>query len=630
MGQNTQSSKTSARAAAKRRATIKLAIIILVCTLVVIALIFAIVGLVVLFTPEAPDDRIIDNVYAGGINLGGMTQDEAKNALHLATDNTFSVQNMVVTLPDATLTISPEDSGAALDVDAVVEEAYEYGRTGTEEEQRAIRQSAANTERTIALLPYLNLNLSKIHSIVGEFCNEHSSVKTSPSVELVGTRPTFDPNYPSRPVTHQIMYITMGTPEYTLKVDPLYNLILDYYSLNQLELDYADHQTLLAPDHSEPPLPNAQQIFNQYCVPAKDAVLDETTYEVTGANKEVYGYGFDVDALQQIFSQAKYGQVVQVQLKFLYPKVTAKSLTKDLFKDTLCTGITSAALGANWNTNLQLSCKAIDGYVIKPNGEFSFNLIVGQPAADKGYKKAPGYVGEEDADVLGSGISQTASALYACVLKADLEILERHNHTYMPKFSTSDLENGCLGLDAYVDGYYHDLRFRNNTGYPIRIKATADGGTVKVELIGTNKLNYFIELEIEQVYDTYPNIVHQYVDKNNILGYKDGKELQSPIIGYGINSFKVKYNYGGGMISRDPVVGSVYECRDQILAKFPSEKPIEPDDPVDPGTPDDTDKPNDQDEPIVPDNNIDQDGPIEQGKPIDQEKPDSTTQDTTE
>ena len=262
MAQSTRPSNSNARAAAKRRATIKLAIIILVCTLVVIALIFAIAGLVILFTPKAPDDRIIDNVYAAGVNLGGMTQEEAKNALHLATDNTFSVQDMVITLPDATLKISPEDSGAMLDVDAVVEEAYEYGRTGTEDEQEAIRQSAANTERTVALLPYLNLRLAKIRTIVDEFCESNSSVKTAPSVELVGDRPTFDPDYPSRPVTHQIMYITMGTPEYTLKAEPLYNLILDYYSLNQLELDYADHQTLLAPDYSEPTIPNAQQIFN--------------------------------------------------------------------------------------------------------------------------------------------------------------------------------------------------------------------------------------------------------------------------------------------------------------------------------------------------------------------------------
>ncbi len=583
----------------KQAASTRKMMIIIVCVVAALALIGMIVGLVVLLTPEKPDDRIIDNVYAGNVNLGGMTQEEAKNALHLATDNTYSVQDMVINLPDATLRLSPSITGAKLDVDAVVQEAFAYGRTGSESEQEAVRQSAANTVRTIALLPYLDLNYRNIENAVTEFCQTHSSVKTAPTVELIGQRPTYDPEKPNRPVTHQTLVVTMGTPEYTLKADPLYNLILDYYSLHKLTLNYADHQALLSPNHSEPALPNAQQIFNQYCTPAKDAVLNEITYEVPEGSKEVYGYGFDVDTLQRMIDKAGYGQVIRLQLGFLLPEVTEKELLKDLFKDTLSTGITSAALGSNWNNNLSLSCAAIDRYVIKPGEEFSFNLVVGQPTADKGYKKAPGYINGKDAEVMGSGVSQTASALYYCALLADLEILERHNHVYLPLFSNAAVASGgCLGLDAYVDGVSCDLRFRNNTKTPIRILATAENGTVNVELIGVNELAYFIRVETEQVYDTYPNIIHQYVDKNNILGYTDGQVLQTAIIGYGINSFMVKYSSEtGARLSRDPITGSTYASRDQIVAEFPPVGPFDPDRPIDP---DDPNVPIDPDDPNIP------------------------------
>lgn len=594
---------------AKQAASIRLAIIISACAVALIAIIGLIIGLVIWLTPPKPDERIIDNVYAGGVNLGGMTREEAKRALHLKTDNTYSKQDMVINLPDATLRISPALSCADLDVDAVVQEAYEYGRTGSESEQEAVRKSAATTQRTIPLLRYLNLNKSNIQKAIYEFCDSHSSEKTAPHVERI-------PEYKEDdPTTHvpQMLILTMGTPEYKLQKVALYNLVLDYYSLHKLTLNYADHQALLAPNHSEPSLPNAQQIFNQYCKLPKDAVLDEITYTVPEANMEQTGWGFDVEALQKLIDKANYGQVIEVQIKQLLPEIKAKDLLKDLFEDTLAKESVSAALGSNWFTNASLACDAINNWVVKPGEDFSFNLIVGQPSADKGYVKAPGYIEGKDAEVLGNGISQTATALYYCVLKADLEILERHNHQYLPGISIDDLpDGGCMGFDAYVDGLTYDLRFRNNTKDPLRILATVKDGKIVIELIGTNELDYFIELEAEQVNQTkYPTIIHQYVDKNNVFGYTDGQVLQTGIIGYDINSFKVKYSSQSGvMISRDPIVGSAYDSRNQIVAEFPPvgggddpDRPIDPDVPIDPDIPIDPDVPIDPNVPINPDEN---------------------------
>lgn len=578
---------------AKQAASIRLAVIISVCVIALIALIGMVIGIVVLLTPPKPDDRIIDNVYAGGINLGGMTQEEAKNALHLATDNTFSKQDMVINLPDATLRLSPALSGADLDVDAVVKEAYEYGRTGSESEQEAVRQSAATTQRTIPLLPYLDLNKNKVKEAIFAFCESHSSEKTAPKVE-----PVYELGADPQKDCPKSITITMGIPEYRLQKEALYNLVLDYYSLHNLTLNYADHQALLAPNHSEPSMPNAQHIFNQYCRLPKNAVLDEITYEVPEANKEADGYIFDVEAVQKLIEKAGYGQVIDVQVIRVEPEITAEDLTKGLFDYTMSTTFTSAALGADWATNAQLACGALDQYVIKPGEDFSFNLVVGQPTADKGYVKAPGYLDGKDAQVLGSGISQTATALYCNALKANLEILERHNHKYVPDFSVDG--RSCVGLDAYVDGVYYDLRFRNNTDSPIRIIATAEDGKITIEFKHADEPKYHVELETEQMFVTYPTIIHQYVDKNNVLGYTDGQILQSAILGYGINSFTVKYSTEtGAMVSRDPITGSTYDSRDQIVAEFPPEGPIDPDRPIDPDDPDIPIDPDDPDIPIV-------------------------------
>lgn len=603
----------------KQAASIRLAIIISTCAVAAIAVVAGIVGLVILLTPPAADDRIIDNVYAAGINLGGMTKEEAKNALHLATDNTYSAQDMVINLPDDILRITPQESGAVLDVDGVVEEAFSYGRTGSESEQQAVRQSAANTERTIALLPYLDLNLSAIQNKINAYCSEHSSKLEEPNVQFDGGVPTFNPDYPNSPVTHATLTITMGLPEYTLKAAPLYDLVRDYYSLNKLTINYAEHQAVLAASHTDPAKPNAQHIFNQsevtdpetgkktiYCFYPKDAVLDEITYEITN---ETYGYGFDVAALQKLIDKADYGQVIRMKLKFLMPQVTAKDLGV-FFKDTLSTGVAYSDLGKNWFNNASLACAAINNYVIKPGEEFSFNLVVGQPTSDKGYKKGPGYLDGKDAQIMGSGISQTATALFYSVLKADLAVVSRYNHTFVPNMSLeypgSDI---CMGLDAYVDGTDHDLVFINNTSAPIRIHAKVTGSNgISVTLMGTNNLDYFVELEIVQrdEYTKYPNIIHQYIDKNNVLGYTNGQILQEAIIGYGVDLYRVKYSYETGQpVGKDTGWGSAYECRDQIVAEYPPDMPIPPTDPDQPDDPTDPELPDTPANPDQPDNPTD-------------------------
>ena len=169
------------RPAKKQALQNRTGLIIGVCVVVSVLLIVGIVcGIVALVNRNRDDGRILNNVYAAGVNLGGMTVDEAKSALHLATDNTFSVMDMVVQLPDAEIRLAPAQTGARLDVDAVVAEAYAYGRTGSEDERAAVRQAANTNIRTIALLPYLNLNLNHINTAIREFCDSYSSVMTQP------------------------------------------------------------------------------------------------------------------------------------------------------------------------------------------------------------------------------------------------------------------------------------------------------------------------------------------------------------------------------------------------------------------------------------------------------------------
>jgi vancomycin resistance protein YoaR len=564
-------------AARKKAARNRKIAIISVCAVILVLLIGLIIGMIIYSNKDTDDGRILDNVCAGGVNLGGMTVDEAKNALHLATDNTFTKKDMVVKLPDTSISLSPANTGAKLDVDVVVKAAYNYGRTGSESENKKAQQNAATTIHTIALLPYLDLDLQYIHSTLEDFCNSHSSVMTPPSAMLKGDRPAYDPDYPDLPVIHQTLVITMGTPNYTLNADDLYDHVLDAYSLNELTVTYQ------APAQTEPEIPNAEALFAEYCLAPVDATIDDVTFEVT---PEIYGYGFeDIAAVQKRINAAQYGETIEIVLNFIMPEYTAKMLTEDLFQDLLATyTCTYPGTHEGWLTNVALSSEALSGFVLKAGEEFSFNQVVGRLTAEKGYQKAPGYRSGVETEILGAGVSQTASALYYCALLSDFEILERYNSGFAVDYTT-------LGLDASVSWGAEDLRFLNNTDDPIRIVAVAEGNAVTIRIFGTENKNYDVQLRTETLAQHDPEIIYQVMDKNNVMGYEDGHVLTAGITGYDIEVYMDRlHKQTGAVISTDLVNTSKYSKRDLTVVYIESDDPITPDpsdpsdDPVDPNT----------------------------------------------
>jgi vancomycin resistance protein YoaR len=553
----------------KRAARNRKIAIISVCSVILVVLIGLIIGMILYANREEDDGRILSNVCAGGVNLGGMTVEEAKNAMHLATDNTFSRKDMVIKLPDTSIRLSPADTGAKLDVDAVVQAAYDYGRTGSEAANKKAQQEAATTIHTIALLPYLDLDLRYIQNAIDEFCGSYSSTMTQPSVMLRGDRPAFDPEYPDLPVVHQTMVITMGTPDYTLNADKVYDRVLDGYSLNELEITYQ------APTQTEPRKLVAQELFDEYCLKAEDAKLDDVTFDVT---PEVYGYGFDVDALQKRIDNAQYGETLEIKLDFIEPDITAKDLTENLFRDLLATYTTTLSEATDgWITNLQLACQAISGTVLKAEEEFSFNQLVGRLTADKGYQKAPGYRSGVETDILGAGVDQVASTLYYCVLMSDLDVLERHNNGYVVEYID-------LGLDSCIAWGSQDLRFKNNTSDPIRIVAIAEGNCVTINIFGTDERQYDIELNTEIIKQHDPQTIYQVMDKNNVMGYEDGHVLVSGITGFDVEVYKIKrHKQTGSQVSKDLVNESNYNKRDQKEVQIEDDPNVDPV-PSDPAT----------------------------------------------
>lgn len=535
---------------------------------VLITLLGLIIGLLLFSGRNDDDDRILENVFAAGIDLSGMTVEEAVNALHVATDRSFADEPLVIRIYDDTLLLPPEDTNASVDVDGIAQAAYNYGRSGNHAENQQIRRNAHKRSFTIPLLPYLNLDLTAIRNTVDSYCAALNSDYAEPVVTLEGERPTYGA---SQSPNHQALRITLGTPLRQLDADDLYDQILDAYSMNELQLDYE------APEILWPSEVNAQDLYNEYCTPAQDARLDTSTYNVIA---ESYGYGFDVNLLEQLLNDAEPGEEVEIAFSFLEPKVLAQDITDSLYTLTLSEAqTTSKAQNSERSKNLQLSCNAINGHIIKPGETFSFLQVLGQISPQAGYSDAP--ICNINGDAMGGGISQTASALYYCALHADLEVVERHNHPYTTDFIE-------LGMDAYVDGSALDLRFRNNTDAPIRINASVSGQTVSISLEGSKALSYAISVRSEITGKSLPTTTYQMVMPDNRQGYKDGDVMVSAVEGYQVSVYKDKLSLeGGSLLSTEPVSTNEYKKRDEVIARIgtlsdtqtppePTESPTDP------------------------------------------------------
>ena len=133
------------------------------------------------------------------------------------------------------------------------------------------------------------------------------------------------------------------------------------------------------------------------------------------------------------------------------------------------------------NGNVELACKGLNGYIVKPGQEFSFNRVLGERTEERGYDYATAYLEGQVIEELGGGICQVSTTLYNAVFAAGLTTTYRKSHTFVPTYITP-------GLDATVSFNGPDYKFINNSNYSIGIKATYAKQKVKVEIFAVPML----------------------------------------------------------------------------------------------------------------------------------------------
>ena len=194
------------------------------------------------------------------------------------------------------------------------------------------------------------------------------------------------------------------------------------------------------------------------------------------------------------------------------PKRTAEQLSQ--ITDMLGTCTSDVAGTDARASNVALGARNINGLVLMPGESASASDLMKPRNKANGYKKAPQYLDGESVDAYGGGVCQVSSTLYNALLRAEIQIDERHPHSMLISY----LPASC---DAAISAGTKDLKFTNNTDYPIYIEGHSVNRKVTFTVYGkeTRPENRKVEYESHITYQSQPADKVIY-DPHQPVGYK--------------------------------------------------------------------------------------------------------------
>lgn len=419
-------------------------------------------------------DKIYPGVTALGIQLGGMTFEEATDAIEEYSDNYFSGKQINVICGSHSILISLREASIEVDAADLARHAYNYGRIGG------------------FFKRYKAINAEKIEPISADVQSAYDMAYIEKKIDELA----------------EAVYVEYKNYGYTLDDNGLTII----KGRNGVSLDKAaavaavrqrlESNTfgdlLISADIRAAEIPDWNLLRDSFYIEAENAYVEASGDRGYSIVPEVIGKDIDIDQIYRDMSEPgweekKYPFIITT------PEMTQEELASLLFRDVLATVSTKLdPSNVNRTENIRLATAAINGYIVldydNPNtsrieNQFSFNKVVGERTEARGYKPSIVFAAGEKVDGIGGGICQVSSTLYAATLLSELKVVERREHAFTVSYIP-------LGQDATVQWGFIDYVFENTSGYPMRIVATLEGNTLTVTFWGTaTETDRRIELE---------------------------------------------------------------------------------------------------------------------------------------
>ena len=246
---------------------------------------------------------------------------------------------------------------------------------------------------------------------------------------------------------------------------------------------------------------------------------------------------------------------VILPVETLYPETTVEDIMNNGIRETLSTYTTIFNKQDNNRVeNIKLAARKTNGHILYPGKVFSFNEVVGPRQKVYGFKEALEIIDGEFVPGVGGGICQVSSTLYNAAILANLDIVERYNHSkplsYVP-----------LGRDATVFFGELDFKFANNTSKPVMIITQVDDNKLIVGILGQRPLAETIEIKTVNQETIPPEIVRK-PDTSLYIGETKIDKQGKP--GYLVTTLRLVRSKGRE-IAREVLSKDTYLADDTII-----------------------------------------------------------------
>lgn len=430
--------------------------LILPLSITVGVIVLAFIALFIYSTVRIDDSKIMKNVYIEYVDVGGLNYEDALEKVK----SSYLIDEVKLTLNSQgqTFEINGVDIGMTLVPENTVQKAFDYCKSDSK-----FRNGIASMlllVKSHIIMPSTEIDTERLDEKLNEFGNAVLGERRQHYVEY---------NEDDETVT-----IYSGNTGYDLNPSNAREQVL-------ASLENENFNNILVNFTAAPPdVMTVESLDALVYKDPIDAYYDVHDNEV-GLIAAVNGRYIDKEEAATVVGNVFEGcEPVTMKYYVAYPAITADELEEKLFSATL--GSYSTSYGgstSNRASNVARAASLINGTILAPGDVFSFNDTVGKRTVENGFKTASEYANGQTVQGIGGGTCQVSSTLYSATLYADMQIVDRLNHMmavgYIP-----------LGQDATVSDSGVDFKFKNSSDYPVKISAYTSGGTITVQIIGTD------------------------------------------------------------------------------------------------------------------------------------------------
>ena len=476
------------------------------------------------------NSNILNNIYINNINVSGLSKDEAFSTL-FDICKTKSDNNIKVSTSDNSTTTTFDYLGIEYDINEAISKAYNIGHSNN------IFKNNFQIINLFFKRKNINLSFSFTTDSVNNLISEISANLPNKLVQS------------GYYIENKKLIITKGATGDIVDSD---KFISDLSSLLE-NISSTDNIISVSTKKASPDLIDIEKIYNDIHKEATDAYYEKDPFKVY---PECVGISFDKDSAYNLLENDQEEYIID--LNYTYPQITINDLGINIFYNKLSSFTTTYDItNKDRVNNLELAASKLNGKILSPGEEFSYNSIVGARTISNGYKEAKIYANGKVVDGLGGGICQVSSTLYNAAVFANLNITERYNHQFLTSYVDP-------GRDATVVYGVKDLKFVNNRSFPIKIEVKVSNGIVSCSIYGLQDDNkYDITFDVEIISTKEPQVKYEY---DSSITDDTEHIKQNGTNGMTVNVYKV-VKLDGKILSKDFVSQDTYNSLDRVIVK---------------------------------------------------------------